>query len=94
MPRLCAPCPTQRSNSNTCGVVVQGRVSPGEQGTAAGASSAMCPLVVAVIVAVVVAVAVAFVLPAAAADVDAADVVDAGGVASGMAARAEGRNSC
>ena len=48
----------------------------------------------AVIVAVVVAVAVAFVVPAAAADVDAADVVDAGGVASGTTARAEGRNRC
>ena len=46
------------------------------------------------IVAVVVAVAVAFAVPAAAADVDAAEVVDAGGVASGTAARAEGWNCC
>ena len=51
-------------------------------------------MVVAVIVAVVVAVAVAFAVPAAAADVDTAEVVDAGGVASGTAARAEGRNRC
>ena len=44
--------------------------------------------------AVVIAVAVAFAVPAAATDVDAAKVVDAGGVASGTAARAEGRNRC
>ena len=51
-------------------------------------------MVVAVIVAVFVAVAVAFAVPAAAAAMDAAEVVDAGGVASGTAARAEGRNRC
>ena len=38
--------------------MVRGRVSPGDQGTAAGASSAMCPMVVAVIVVRYVAVAV------------------------------------
>ena len=54
----------------------------------------MSPLVVEVIVAVVVAVAVAFAVPAAVTDVDAAEVVDAGGVASGTAARAERQNRC
>ena len=95
-PRLCAPCPTQRNSSIRYRVVVCGRVSPGDQGTAARASPAMCPLAVAVIVAVVfaVAVAVAFAVPAAAADADAAEVVGAGGVASGTAARAEGRDRC
>ena len=70
--------------------VVCGRVLPGDQDTAARASSVMCPLVVAVIVAVVVVVAMAFVVPAAATeDLDAAEVMDTGGVASGTAARAE-----
>ena len=65
-------------------MVVRDRVSPGNQGTTARESSVMCPLVVAVSVAVVVAVAmaVAFAVPATATDVDAAEVVDAGGVAS------------
>ena len=67
---------------------------PGDQGTAVQDSSAMCPLVVAVIVAVIVAVAVVFAVPAAVADVDATEVVEVGGVASGTAARAEGRNRC
>ena len=39
-------------------MVVRGRLSPGDQGTAARASSAMCPMVVAVIVVRCVAVAV------------------------------------
>ena len=64
-PRSCAPCPTQRSSSNRCSVVVRGRVSPGDQGAAARASSAMCPMVVAVIVAVVVLLANAAVARAA-----------------------------
>ena len=41
-PRLCAPYPKQRISSNRCGAVVCGRVSSGDQGTAAGASSEMC----------------------------------------------------
>ena len=52
----------------------------------------MCPLVMAVSVAVVVLLAVAFAMPAAAADVAAAEVVDARGVAYGAAARAKGRD--
>ena len=82
----------QRSSSNRCGVVVRDPVSPGDQGTAAQASSAMCPMVVAVSVAVFVPLAVVFAVPAAAADVDVVEVVDAGGVASGTAARDVGRN--
>ena len=46
-------------------MVVRGRVSPGDQGTAARASSAMCPLAVVVIVAVVVLLADAAVAGAA-----------------------------
>ena len=73
-------------------MVVCGRVLPGDQGTAARASSAMCPLVVTVIVAVVVTVAVAFAVPAVVANMDAVEVVDAGGMASGT--KGGGRNCC
>ena len=37
---------------------------------------------------------VAFVVPVAIVDMDVAEAVDAGGVASGTAARSEGRNCC
>ena len=47
-----------------------------------------------VIVAAVVVVAVAFAVPAAAADMDTAEVVDLGGVSSRTVARDEGQNRC